>query len=172
MYDRVTEEGAHKRELEGGAKVQESALGMFKAVKVLFKSFGKVHVRFSDPFQMQETLKQVVGDGEQRRHAQARRAEARLRGLSPHQRRDPRHELRSRVRAAALQAWRVPWIRGELEALLVRVEKDLRDLKIPMTPELEENFPLACKKAIDSLVKDGLSAATRLRSRPSASSST
>ena len=55
-YDRVTEERAHKRELEGGEKVQETAVGLLRAIKVLFKNFGRVHVRMADPISMTDLI--------------------------------------------------------------------------------------------------------------------
>jgi 1-acyl-sn-glycerol-3-phosphate acyltransferase len=60
-YDRVTEVKAHKRELEGGEKVGESFVGLAKSSSILFKKFGKVHVRLADPIPMNEWIDRDTG---------------------------------------------------------------------------------------------------------------
>src|SRR5690606_21991987 len=42
IYDKVTEDRMHQKELAGGDKVPESFTGLFRAIRVLFKKFGKV----------------------------------------------------------------------------------------------------------------------------------
>ena len=48
-YERLVEEGAMVDELEGGAKQNESMLGLMRARKVLRRRFGSVFVNFGEP---------------------------------------------------------------------------------------------------------------------------
>jgi glycerol-3-phosphate O-acyltransferase len=57
-YDRVLEEGAYLKEIEGGKKDDESVSQVFKARKFLKKRYGKVYVKFSDPIKLSE----MIGD--------------------------------------------------------------------------------------------------------------
>lgn len=53
-YDKVWELGSYFKELRGGGKKKESAADLLKAGKLLTKSFGKVHISFGEPLQLQE----------------------------------------------------------------------------------------------------------------------
>jgi glycerol-3-phosphate O-acyltransferase len=53
-YDKVWELNSYFKELRGGAKKKESAGQLLKAGKLLTKSFGKVHINFGEPLQLQE----------------------------------------------------------------------------------------------------------------------
>jgi glycerol-3-phosphate O-acyltransferase len=55
-YERLVEEGAMVRELEGGEKKDESVLGLVKARKFLNLRFGSVHVNFGEPISLASAL--------------------------------------------------------------------------------------------------------------------
>ncbi len=55
-YERLVEESGMVGELEGEKKTQESMLSLFKARKVLERRFGSVHVHFSEPISLAESL--------------------------------------------------------------------------------------------------------------------
>ncbi|WP_166405102.1 1-acyl-sn-glycerol-3-phosphate acyltransferase [Desulfonema ishimotonii] len=57
-YDRVPEEGAYLRELEGGQKKPESLLQILKARKVLKKRYGRIYIQFHDGISMNDLLDQ------------------------------------------------------------------------------------------------------------------
>lgn len=48
-YDEVPEQGTYSRELGGGQKAKESALGLLKSRKLIQRRFGKVYVRLAPP---------------------------------------------------------------------------------------------------------------------------
>jgi len=55
-YERLVEEGAMIDELEGGAKQEESMLGLVRARKTLQRRFGSVHVSFDEPISLAEAV--------------------------------------------------------------------------------------------------------------------
>jgi glycerol-3-phosphate O-acyltransferase len=55
-YERLVEEGAMVEELEGGAKREESVLGLVRARKYLQRRFGSVCVNFGEPISLAEAL--------------------------------------------------------------------------------------------------------------------
>ncbi len=55
-YERLVEEGAMVRELEGEAKQDESVLGLVRARKVLSRRFGSVFLNFGEPISLAEVL--------------------------------------------------------------------------------------------------------------------
>jgi glycerol-3-phosphate O-acyltransferase len=55
-YERLVEEGAMVQELEGGAKKQESMLGLVRARKYLQRRFGSVFVSFGEPISLAAEL--------------------------------------------------------------------------------------------------------------------
>lgn len=57
-YDRVLEESAYLRELEGGKKEPESMRQVIKARKVLKKRYGRIYIRFHQPVSLQSILAQ------------------------------------------------------------------------------------------------------------------
>jgi len=67
-YERLVEEGAMVGELEGGAKSDESMLGLVRARKYLQRRFGTVHVNFGEPISLADALgdrrERLAGDGE------------------------------------------------------------------------------------------------------------
>jgi len=68
-YERLVEEGAMVGELEGGAKQEESMLGLVRARKFLQRRFGSVFVHFGEPLSlvaaMGEDRPRLVGDDEE-----------------------------------------------------------------------------------------------------------
>ena len=55
-YDRVLEESAYLHELEGGQKKPESLSQVIKARKFLKKRYGRIYIRFHEPFSLNELL--------------------------------------------------------------------------------------------------------------------
>ena len=156
IYDRVTEDKAHRRELEGGEKVQESFVGLFKALRVLAKNFGKVHVRFGKPVAIEEWARTEIADstGSSQLIRLATQKLAfevchRINAVSP---------LTSIGVVCALLLMKpgTAWTRAEFEAVLRKFEVDLKKLGVPLSPELEQNFIHACRRAIVRLVDDKL----------------
>jgi len=64
-YDRVIEEKAYLRELEGGAKVREKASSLIKSRKILKKRYGSVYLNIGEPIMLKEYLdaqERYIGD--------------------------------------------------------------------------------------------------------------
>ena len=55
-YDRVLEEGAYLKELEGGQKEAESFKQVIRARKFLKKRYGRIYIRFDDPISFRDLL--------------------------------------------------------------------------------------------------------------------
>jgi glycerol-3-phosphate O-acyltransferase len=55
-YERLVEEGAMVEELQGGAKKDESVLGLVRARKVLQRRFGSVFLNFGEPLSLGRAL--------------------------------------------------------------------------------------------------------------------
>ncbi|MBF0209662.1 MAG: 1-acyl-sn-glycerol-3-phosphate acyltransferase [Desulfamplus sp.] len=55
-YDRVLEEDAYLHEIEGGKKNPENLSQLIKARKVLKKKYGKVYIKFHEPFALSDYL--------------------------------------------------------------------------------------------------------------------
>ncbi len=55
-YERIPEETAYLKELEGAAKQQENLLELLNAYKVLKKNFGKVFVSFAPPMSLRSMM--------------------------------------------------------------------------------------------------------------------
>lgn len=155
-YDRVTEEGAHKRELEGGEKVKESAVNLLKSVKVLLKNFGRVHARFAEPMTLEGLVKQFIGEG-------GKSADTRKLGVSK-----IAFEVCYQINGAtpitsfgivcALLLSRPggAMARADLEGLLLRMQQDIAELKVNQAPDLEVDYLRTCRGAIDRLIADGI----------------
>src|SRR5690606_31443919 len=71
-YERLLEEGAMVSELEGGAKKDESMLGLVRARKVLRRRWGSAHLSFGEPISLAES----IGDRRARFAAEADPADA------------------------------------------------------------------------------------------------
>ncbi len=57
-YDRVLEEDAYLKEIEGGKKSPETLKGLINTRKFLKKKYGKVYIKFDDPLSLKEYLKE------------------------------------------------------------------------------------------------------------------
>ncbi len=55
-YDRVLEEDAYLKEIEGGKKTPETLKGLINARKFLKKKYGKVYMRFDEPISIKEYI--------------------------------------------------------------------------------------------------------------------
>ncbi|MCK5163370.1 MAG: 1-acyl-sn-glycerol-3-phosphate acyltransferase [Desulfobacula sp.] len=56
-YDRVLEEDAYLKEIEGGKKSPETLKGLINARKFLKKKYGKVYMRFDEPISIKDYIK-------------------------------------------------------------------------------------------------------------------
>ncbi len=59
IYDRILEERAYLTEMGGGQKDQENVWQIIKARRFLEKRYGKIYIRFSEPFSLKEYLSEV-----------------------------------------------------------------------------------------------------------------
>ncbi len=57
-YDRVLEEDAYLKEIEGGKKNPETLKGLINTRKFLKKKYGKVYIKFDDPLSLKDYLKE------------------------------------------------------------------------------------------------------------------
>ncbi len=57
-YDRVLEEDAYLKEIEGGKKSPETLKGLINARKFLKKKYGKVYMKFDDPISIKDYIKE------------------------------------------------------------------------------------------------------------------
>lgn len=55
-YERLIEEGAYRKELEGGEKRAESGLEMLRATQVLVHKYGRMRIQFAEPLSVRELL--------------------------------------------------------------------------------------------------------------------
>lgn len=62
-YERLIEEGAYRKELEGGEKRAESGLEMLRATKVLVHKYGRMRIQFAKPLSIRGMLEKegVIG---------------------------------------------------------------------------------------------------------------
>lgn len=156
VYDRVTEERAHKRELEGGAKVQESALGVVKSSSVLLKKYGKVLVKVADPIPLEDAMKQMVGEG-------GHSSDTLKLGIQKlafeicHRINDVTPLTATGVICACLLSKPgAAMPRKELDIILNKLALDISRLGIQLGPDLETNFLWGCQVAITRLLHDKL----------------
>ncbi len=61
-YDRVLEEDAYLKEIEGGKKSPETLKGLINTRKFLKKKYGKVYIKFDDPLSFKDYLKEKKVD--------------------------------------------------------------------------------------------------------------
>jgi glycerol-3-phosphate O-acyltransferase len=64
-YDRILEESAYLQEIEGGKKEDENIWQLLKARRFLKKRYGKIYLKFQEPFSLKETLEErgnSIGD--------------------------------------------------------------------------------------------------------------
>jgi glycerol-3-phosphate O-acyltransferase len=63
-YERMMEEGSYARELSGGQKRPEDALGLFRASKVLRQKYGRANVQFGQIIELGEMRRRMGIEGE------------------------------------------------------------------------------------------------------------
>ncbi|MGM0393442.1 MAG: 1-acyl-sn-glycerol-3-phosphate acyltransferase [Thermodesulfobacteriota bacterium] len=61
-YDRVLEEDAYLKEIEGGSKSPETLKGLISTRKFLKKKYGKVYIRFDDPISIKTYMQKMHMD--------------------------------------------------------------------------------------------------------------
>ncbi|MDT8379761.1 MAG: 1-acyl-sn-glycerol-3-phosphate acyltransferase [Desulfotignum sp.] len=61
-YDRVLEEDAYLKEIEGGSKSPETLKGLISTRKFLKKKYGKVYIRFDDPISIKAYMQKMHFD--------------------------------------------------------------------------------------------------------------
>jgi len=59
IYDRIIEEKSYQKEIAGGLKKKENFMQIIKARRFLKKRYGKIYIRFSHPFSLNEYLSQI-----------------------------------------------------------------------------------------------------------------
>lgn len=59
IYDRIIEEKSYQKEIAGGLKKKENFRQIIKARRFLKKRYGKIYIRFSHPFSLNEYLSQI-----------------------------------------------------------------------------------------------------------------
>ena len=64
IYDRILEENSYLKEIEGGLKDKENFRQIIKARRFLKKKYGKIYIRFNDPFSLSEYLSQTDSSNE------------------------------------------------------------------------------------------------------------
>ncbi len=77
-YEQIAEENPYARELSGEAKKSESLREVAKASRVIFKRFGRVHLRVAEPLKLSGFLSELDGPWEELNKDQRREA---LQGL-------------------------------------------------------------------------------------------
>lgn len=58
-YDRVMEEKAYLREIEGHEKPKESLRGVIRSLSIIRKKFGKIYINFDNPISLKDYLKEL-----------------------------------------------------------------------------------------------------------------
>lgn len=148
IYDRVTEDRMHQKELAGGEKVPESFTGLFRALRVLFRKFGKVHVRIGEPIAIEDWSNKEIADAPDSSSLVKLAVQKlafeicqRINSVSP---------LTSTGIVCALLLGKpsASWTRIEFEERLKKLESDLKSQNIMLSPELEEGFVKACRRAL------------------------
>lgn len=154
VYDRVTEDQAHRRELEGGEKVQESVIGVVKSSRVLFRKYGKVHLRFAEAIPLDPWIEKQIGEGVH--SLDTRRLGTQKLAFEICHRINSEIPLTSvgLVAAVLLTKPDSQMTRSELEQWLTLIQKDILAHKIPLTPDLEADFMKACRRGMARMLDD------------------
>ena len=160
-YERLVEEGAMVRELEGEAKQQESMLGLMRARSVLARRFGSVFVNFGEPISLAEVLggRAELWSGAEREEAAAERRTI-VEGLG--------RELVERINwsmvatatsvaaAALLGEPHRGMFRSDLEKRMAQIVGLLRLQSVRLTPALDADIEHRFSESIDTLIRLGL----------------
>ncbi len=155
-YDRVTEDQAHKRELEGGTKVKENAFNaLLGSFKVLLKRYGRVHLRFGSPLSLEKSIQEISARSQPDHDDFSRWIVPRIAFEICHQ-----INLQTPVTAAGLVSTVLiartgaALSREELEKWLALIDQDLVRMGISKEPELEANYQVECSKALQRLIRE------------------
>ncbi|MSQ83956.1 MAG: hypothetical protein EXR77_13920 [Myxococcales bacterium] len=62
-YERLIEEKAYRKELEGGEKVAESPVEVLKATEILVHKYGRIRIQFGDPMSVRQVLEEFGAMG-------------------------------------------------------------------------------------------------------------
>lgn len=152
-YDKVTEDKAHKRELEGGEKIPESMAAAMKSSSLLFKKHGKVMLRFSPAISLDYFLKECGVDSND--PASIRKGIQKLAF-------EVCHRINEKVPVTAIGLVCSIFLakpgnalsKSELEQWLMLVQQDLFQLKILLNPDLQEGYLKQCRRALARLVEE------------------
>jgi 1-acyl-sn-glycerol-3-phosphate acyltransferase len=158
-YDRVTEDRAHRRELEGGEKVKESFFNAMKSMRVLFKNFGSVHLNFSDIIPLDKWVTEAAQKRPRTDIEEARiRLEVQKLAFEICHRINRSTPVTSvgLVAAALLAKPEGSMSRMELDFWLDIMKTDLTKMKTPLAQDLEVDFGRACKRGLARLIDDGV----------------
>ncbi|MBS1982917.1 MAG: 1-acyl-sn-glycerol-3-phosphate acyltransferase [Bdellovibrionales bacterium] len=153
-YERVTEARAHKRELEGGEKVQESFVNLFKSSKVLLRKFGEVYIRFADPLPMEEWLHEYVGDADSSQEARKLGVQKLAFEVCHRINRASPISSAGIVCAILLAKPGAAMTRAEFDTWLAKIQDDLLRMRVLMKPSLEKDFIRGCRRALAGLIED------------------
>jgi glycerol-3-phosphate O-acyltransferase len=155
-YDRVTESRSHKRELEGGEKVQEDVFKIITAgPRVLMKRYGKVHIRFADPISLEEWTEKHVG-GESAGDSHIRRLATQKLAFEVCHRINSETPLTGTglLCAVLLAKPGCAMAKTELEQWLTRMRADLELMNIPLNPDLKDDYLKTCRRALARLLDE------------------
>jgi 1-acyl-sn-glycerol-3-phosphate acyltransferase len=152
-YDKVTEDKAHKRELEGGEKIPESVTNAVKSSSVLFKKHGKVMLRFSPAISLDYFLKEC---GANTTDANSVRKGVQKLAF------EICHRINEKIPVTALGLVCSVFLakpgnalsKSELEQWLMLIQQDLFNLKILLNPDLQEGYLKQCRRALARLVDE------------------
>lgn len=155
-YEKVTEAKSHKRELEGGEKVQESFVNLAKSSRILFKSFGEVHVRIAEPISLEEWLERQIGGPAA--STDTRRLGVQKLAFEVCHRINKSTPLNANglVTAILLAKPGAAMLKSELEAWLLRVHSDLKAMNVLLARALEEDYMKSCRRSIAGFLEDGI----------------
>lgn len=152
-YDKVTEDKAHKRELEGGEKIPESMANAVKSSKVLFKKHGKVMLRFSTAISLDYFMRELNVDRSD--STSVRRGVQKLAF-------EVCHRINEKIPVTALGLVCGIFLakpgnalsKSELEQWLMLVQQDLFKLKVLLNPDLQDGYLKQCRRALARLVDE------------------
>ena len=159
-YERLVEEGSMVEELEGGAKKDESVLGLMRARKLLQRRFGSVFVNFGEPLSLGRVVESnrdlFLGEDDAEKLAGRRAFTERL-----------AHDLVERINlamvanatsvaaCAMLAETRSGMYREQLAERMNQLVELLRLQDVRLTPALSADVP-AFQVSIDFLLRLGL----------------
>jgi glycerol-3-phosphate O-acyltransferase len=158
-YERLVEEGAMVHELAGGAKEDESMLGLVRARKVLSRSFGSVYLNFGEPISLAEVLAgraQLWSAGDEAEPERRRIVEGLGRELVERLNWSMTATATSVAAAAMLGEPHRGMFRRELEMRMAQIVGLLRMQRVRLSPALDVDIANHFAESIDSLIRLGL----------------